>query len=240
MAGHSKRADADLKNLLSQSEHVRNVKYLEKPRRHMRHCVFAATTNDDSPLRDMTGNRRYLVVQCGDIDVDGLAEIREQLIAEARVLVDAGEKFWKVREAEAQQEAARARHPWEDVIERYLASADLPRPKLKMLGNDGAFHESRFTTAYAVACAVRAASTGDTQPVERSAMIAGRIMSKLGWCRVQVRRAAVEWGQIDPAGYFPAVPDGVGGTHVPVPERFWVLEKSVSTTKKVVRWSKKA
>lgn len=230
MAGHSKRADADLKNLLSQSEHVRNVKYLEKPRRHMRHCVFAATTNDDSPLRDMTGNRRYLVVQCGDIDVDGLAEIREQLLAEARVLVDAGEKFWKVREAEEQQEAARARHPWEDVIERYLASADLP--KLKMLGHDGTFHEGRFTTTYAIACAVRAASTGDTVPVERSAMIVGRIMSKLGCLAFQVRRSAVEWGQIDPAGYFPPVPDGVGGTHVPVPERFRIIELPAVTGKK--------
>lgn len=221
MAGHSKRDDAHLKNLLSQSEHVRNVKYLEKPRRHYRHCVFVATTNEDNPLRDMTGNRRYLVVKCGQIDVDALAKIREQLIAEARELVEKGDQFWKVRDAEEEQEKARARHPWEEVVANYLSSAELP--KVQAVWKDGKTDKRRFTTAHAVGHALRAASTGDALPVERAAMIAGRIVSKLGWVRRQFRRNSIEWGQVDTATLFPAVPDGRGGNHVIVPERVWLL-----------------
>lgn len=221
LAGHSKRDDAHLKNLLSQSEHVRNVKYLEKPRRHYRHCVFVATTNEDNPLRDMTGNRRYLVVKCGQIDVDALARIREQLIAEARDLVEKGDQFWVVRDAEEEQEKARARHPWEEVVANYLSSAELP--KIQFVRKSGDTRMCRFTTAFAVAHALRAASTGDALPVERAAMIAGRIVSRLGWVRRQFRRNSIEWGQVDTATLFPAVPDGRGGNNVIVPERVWLL-----------------
>lgn len=221
MAGHSKRDDAHLKNLLSQSEHVRNVKYLEKPRRHLRHCVFVATTNEDNPLRDMTGNRRYLVVKCGQIDVDALTGVREQLIAEARELVEEGDRFWQVRDAEEEQEKARARHPWEEIVANYLSGAELP--KVQAVWKDGKTDKRRFTTAHAVGHALRAASTGDALPVERAAMIAGRIVSKLGWERRQFRRNSIEWGQVDTATLFPSVPDGRGGNHVIVPERVWLL-----------------
>lgn len=228
LAGHSKRDDEYLKNLLSQDEHIRNAKYLEKPKRHLRHCVFAATTNAETPLRDPTGNRRYLVVQCDTIDVDGIAAARDQLFAEAFALVEQGVEFWRIRGAEVEQEKARNRHPWEEAIATYLSTAELPEVVRVVDGGPPTRH--RFTSAFAVAAAVRASHSGDTAPVERSAMIAGRITSMLGWERAQVRRGAIEWGQIDPAGVFPSVPDGRGGNHVPVPERAWVLLSPAVTT----------
>jgi putative DNA primase/helicase len=48
-----------------------------------RQCVFAASTNDQNPFTDSSGNRRFWPVRCGAIDVEALARDRDQLWAEA-------------------------------------------------------------------------------------------------------------------------------------------------------------
>ena len=76
--------------------------YGRKPVTLPRQQVFAGTVNHGTYLRDETGNRRYWPVSVGtegDIDLKGLAEIRDQLLAEAVHLYKAG-TVWYVRASE--------------------------------------------------------------------------------------------------------------------------------------------
>jgi predicted P-loop ATPase len=59
-----------------------------------REGVFAASTNEQTPFIDATGNRRFWPVECGDIDVDGIRSDRNQLWAEAYFQYQAGTKWW--------------------------------------------------------------------------------------------------------------------------------------------------
>ena len=59
-----------------------------------RQCVFVGTTNEWEWNKDPTGGRRFWPVEVGEINIEGLAAMREQLFAEALCRFEAGEKFW--------------------------------------------------------------------------------------------------------------------------------------------------
>lgn len=59
-----------------------------------RQNVFAASTNDNQPFVDSTGNRRFWPVRCGPIDVDAIIRDRDQLWAEAYHGFKEGENWW--------------------------------------------------------------------------------------------------------------------------------------------------
>ncbi len=56
-----------------------------------RQFVLFCTTNDETYLKDRTGNRRFLPVRAGKIDLKALARDRDQLLAEAYVRAKDGE-----------------------------------------------------------------------------------------------------------------------------------------------------
>lgn len=95
-----------------------------------RACVFGGTTNQREYLRDPTGNRRYLPVSCtpGGYDKEKLRQVREQLLAEAVKLVDAGAQVWPTREEEqlirVEQRKREILDPWLAGIAAWLASPD--------------------------------------------------------------------------------------------------------------------
>lgn len=93
---------------------------------HPRRIALAGTTNEARYLRDATGGRRWWPVQVGQVDIDGVAEIRDQLWGEATTAALAGEPHWlRGDAADAAESAQKARviaDPWEEEIGAHIAS----------------------------------------------------------------------------------------------------------------------
>ena len=94
---------------------------VEQPRQ----CVFAGTVNHNEYLRDETGGRRFWPLSCTQIDVDGLALVRDQLWAEARDRYLASEAWWLEGIAinKAANDEQRGRYQsdaWEQRVEQYI------------------------------------------------------------------------------------------------------------------------
>ena len=92
---------------------------------HPRQCVFAATTNEDTPFTDATGNRRFWPVDCGEIDIVGLKRDRDQLWAEAMSRFKEGAPWWLetdelTQAAVVEQEKRYEPGQWDDVILEWI------------------------------------------------------------------------------------------------------------------------
>lgn len=95
-----------IKNFVtSQVDHVRG-KYAHYYGDYPRTCSFIGTTNDETFLKDPTGNRRWWPVKVASvIDTDLLRSVIRQLLGEAAHRVIAGEP-WHVTNLEAHRQAA--------------------------------------------------------------------------------------------------------------------------------------
>jgi predicted P-loop ATPase len=109
---------------------------VDRPRR----AIFVATTNEDTYLRDTTGNRRFWPVKVGRIDLTGITRDRDQLWAEAAVAEASGEPLTISEElwsAAADQQRSRMNpDAWEEIIRRDLTTLMATHRK-KSAGIDG-------------------------------------------------------------------------------------------------------
>jgi hypothetical protein len=84
LVGYRRKEMEEIKSFFSRQTDKDRLSYRRDPQELARTVVFAITTNAKSYLSD-DENRRFWCVQCGAIDLEGLAWDREQLWAEAAV-----------------------------------------------------------------------------------------------------------------------------------------------------------
>ena len=97
LAGQSASDTESRKAFLSSQVDRLRPPFGRKMREYKRHTVIVGTTNEDEFLKDRTGDRRYWVVRVTDprgADMQWLREHRNQMLAEARVALEAGEQWW--------------------------------------------------------------------------------------------------------------------------------------------------
>ena len=122
------REQAKIKRLLTE----RDVQ-VRRPRSDQytlvrRVCSFIATTNDNRPLSDPSGSRRYLCVELsGVIDTDTPVD-HDQLFAQALHLLAQGEPFFLTREEEAAMEAHNELYCRHRVLEKVVRAVLEPAP----------------------------------------------------------------------------------------------------------------
>jgi len=116
-----KRAEVEqVKAFASRIEDRARAAYGRFLTKQPRRCVLFATTNDDTYLKSQTGNRRFLPVRVGEIDLDALRRDRDQLMAEAAHREAKGEsiglpkELWAV--AGAEQDKRLLADPWDDIL----------------------------------------------------------------------------------------------------------------------------
>jgi hypothetical protein len=105
-------------------------KYMEFATKFPRRLMFIGTTNSDEFLADSTGERRWLPVPTGVVDLDALRADRDQLWAEALVLFEREGVRWEAAHslAEPAREAHKATDMWDEAIEQWLESDAMDGP----------------------------------------------------------------------------------------------------------------
>ena len=131
-----KKAEVEsVKMFISKQEDNYRSAYNRHVASYKRQCVFYGTTNDDSFLRDRTGNRRFWPIGCHPEDAtDDVFSLTErdidQIWAEVMTWYKDGESLYLTREEAALAEAEQAKYTSEDprlgAVEAYL---DMPIPE---------------------------------------------------------------------------------------------------------------
>ncbi len=131
LAGMNRREIEDVKNWITIQTDSVQKKYKNEVTHYPRQFVLAGSTNEDTWLRDHTGNRRFFPVKCaGRLNIPGLRLVVEQLWAEAvwnykegfEVFIDYGSDLEKL--ATTEQTSRLIDDTWSELI--LDAAANLP------------------------------------------------------------------------------------------------------------------
>lgn len=181
-------------------------------RRHTtrpRTCVLAGTTNQNEYLKDSTGARRFWPVAVGEMDLLKLSRWRDQLFAEARHLLEAGERYHPTREEsrrylEEQQQDREIQDPWLEEIADWL---DDPAQAAR----------SRFTTSNLLTECLRV-PPDRIDGAKNMATRVGVVMHKLGWKKQRGTTGARVWYYVRPSASAAAE---AGGPALSTPASEW-------------------
>ena len=150
-------------------------KFIEHATRYPRRLINIGTGNKHEFLDDETGERRWLPLTVGTVDVEAVKAERDQLWAEGVVLFRRGGVQWREAQnlATAEHAAFKVRDPWHERVEQWLADDGL---------GGGAFGNARFSTRDVLVGALRFA---DPQIQKTHEMRVARVLALLGYERVQ-------------------------------------------------------
>lgn len=120
-----KRDVESLKSFLAIGVDRVRMSYAHYTQSYPRQCIFIASYNPDGMgyFRDFTGNRRFLPVSCGKVNVNGIVEARDQLFAEALELSKNFDLFIPKdidQDAVIEQEMRLVVDAWEPYIEKWM------------------------------------------------------------------------------------------------------------------------
>ncbi len=127
-----RKSDIDsMKAFLTRQVDTARFAYAREAREYPRQCIFIGTTNDDEYLLDSTGNRRFLPIKVGDIQLSSIEQDRDQIWAQAKIMWDKNptekglmlpEDIWGA--AAVEQGHRRVADPIEFGLARYLHHDD--------------------------------------------------------------------------------------------------------------------
>lgn len=119
----TRRAETEaIKHFLTKREDIYRVAYGRQVSVFPRQCVFFGSTNDDTFLRDRTGNRRFWPVAVGgrrpakNLWTDFTDEEIDQVWAEAVQLYQEGERLYLPKDLEAEAQAVQEAHTEESEL----------------------------------------------------------------------------------------------------------------------------
>lgn len=117
---HSRDAES-IKAFITKTHDTWVPKYQEHQVQYARRLVLFGTSNESGFLADETGNRRWLPLNTGMIDIDALVADRDQLWAEGAVLFAKGGVDWTAEElARVVHGDHRLSDSWEETVGRWL------------------------------------------------------------------------------------------------------------------------
>lgn len=155
-------------------------KYREFATRFPRRLVFIGTTNDDEFLGDATGERRWLPIRVGKVDVAAIERDRDQLWAEGIEIFKKSGVQWRAAQTLAKDEHAnyKVHDTWESAILGWLEADEMD-------GSDGPKRGDRPFKLQDVM--VSALGMNVQNIARRDELRAGRVLRTLGYEKKLVR-----------------------------------------------------
>lgn len=148
---------------------------------HLGQCVFVGTTNERAYLKDDTGNRRFLPIECGRIDLELARTIMPQLYAEALNDYRAGKLPMLSAKAGSVAERLQREHVTDDVWEERI------RDHLRQLQHAASLREET-EVAVSIGEVLSRAIEMDASRQDRAAQTrVGVILAKLGAKKKRLR-----------------------------------------------------
>lgn len=183
-----------------------------------RTCVLTGDTNQSEILRDATGDRRFWVVHCSEIDVEKMREWRDQIMAEAVHLYKQGERRYPTKEEEdrlfkPEQDKWKFVDVWHDALGRYVNSDELVEGYDGNLSDTGGLlknHERSFFSTQELLVKALHIDVGKIDRAGTMQRSVGNAMKLLGF-------EAHRWekGRVRPRGYLRQQQKAVAATTPP-------------------------
>ena len=131
----NKKSAGKLKNTITTSVDLYRVPYGKATEHKPRPSIFVSTVNGDTFLRDDTGERRYLVIECPQvyakgelINLDAVVRDRDRIWKAAMQAYKAGEKPYLANELQNESNRRnddyQAEHPWGSMLDEWLNPSD--------------------------------------------------------------------------------------------------------------------